>query len=233
MHTYEARNSDCLQSMTKAMRPIAQTLREFVRMTEDEEGVRVQREARELESRVDVLDEALSEVEGKAKPIPYNRRRALPPTPATSTVTKGVATASAAATKARTPVTVSTATTRAPATTSAAAAPTQTATLTLGSLTATAERAASQPIFSSRMDVELSRPATDPDADLARQIDRILGTPREAGGRTGSTGSSQGYQTPPRGGSESEHVATPQSIRTDRTRSTGKSTASQQKTPRK
>jgi polyhydroxyalkanoate synthesis regulator phasin len=69
MHTYEARNADCLQSMTKAMRPIAQTLRDFVRITEEEEGVRMQREARELESRVDVLDETLSEVEGKAKRV--------------------------------------------------------------------------------------------------------------------------------------------------------------------
>jgi len=233
MHTYEARNSDCLQSMTKAMRPIAQTLREFVRMTEDEEGVRVQREARELESRVDVLDETLSEVEGKAKPIPLHRCRALPPTPATSTVTKGVATATAAATKVRTPKTVSTVATRGPATTTHAATPTSTATLSLGSLTATAARAASQPIFASRMEVELSRPTTDPDADLNRQIDSVLGTSRAAGGLTGSTGSSQGNVTPPRDGSGNEYVATPQSIRTDRTRSTGKSPASLQKSSRK
>jgi hypothetical protein len=233
MHTYEARNADCLQSMSKAMRPIAQTLRQFVRITEEEEGVRVQREARELESRVDVLDEALSEVEGKAKPIPFNRRRALPPTPATSTVTKSTATASAAATK--TTATVSTAATKAPATAPAVAAQIPTATLTLGSLTTVAERAATQPIFSSRMEVELARPTTDPDGDLERQIEQLLGTPREAGGsgRPGSTGSSQGYKTPPRGDSENEHVATPQSIRTERTRTTGKSTASRQKSPRK
>ncbi len=91
MHTYEARNADCLQSLSKSMRPIAQTLREFVRMTAEEEGPQVHREAQEFELRVDDLDEALSEVEGKARPIPYERRRALPLTPKTAAATRTVA----------------------------------------------------------------------------------------------------------------------------------------------
>jgi hypothetical protein len=224
---------DCLQSMSKAMRPIAQTLRQFVRMTEEEEGVRVHHEARELESRVDVLDEALSEVEGKAKSIPYTRRRALPATPATSTVTKATAIASAAATK--TTTTASAATTKATATVSAAAAKAPKATLSLGSLITTAEQTATQPIFSSRMEVELARPTQDPDRDLLTKIDQAFGAAREAGGsgRNNSSGSSRPYQTPPGGDYDDDHVATPQSIRSQRTRTTGKSSASRQKSPRK
>jgi hypothetical protein len=155
----------------------------------------VQREARELESRVDVLDEALSEVEGKAQPIPYHRRWALPPTPATSTVTQATATASAAAVKA------------------------PEATRTLGSLATTAAHTATQPTFSSRMEVELVRPQ-DPDRDLERQIDQLLGGVREAGGsgRRDSAGSSHSQQTPPRGDSDDDHVATPQSVKVKRTR---------------
>ncbi len=83
MHTYEARNSDCLQSISKAMRPIAQTLREFVRIQEEEEGVQVQGQAQELEGRVDVLNDTLDKVQHAATTIPYTRRRATPVQPST------------------------------------------------------------------------------------------------------------------------------------------------------
>ncbi len=80
MHTYEARNSDCLRSLSESLRPVAQSLCKFVRIQE-EEGAQVHRQAQELEGRVDLLDEALDEVRSAAKPIPYTRRKVTPKKP--------------------------------------------------------------------------------------------------------------------------------------------------------
>jgi hypothetical protein len=207
MHTYEPRNSDCLQSISKSMRPIAQTLQQFVRISAEEEGVQVHRKAQELESRVDVLDEALSEMEEKARPIPYHRRKALPKTPTTAAATRTDVTASAAASKA-------------PETT-----------LTLGNLQQTSRQAADQSTFTSRMTVDLARP--DPDQLLERQIDQVLGGEPELSGvgRNDSTGSSRSYATPPRGVSDEDYVATLQSVKTKRTQTKGKPPATRQKSP--
>jgi hypothetical protein len=75
MHTYEARNSDCLGSLTQVMRPVA-------RIQEEEEGVQVHRQAQELEEQVDILDENLDKVRSAAKPILYAHRKATPKKPA-------------------------------------------------------------------------------------------------------------------------------------------------------